>query len=262
MKIPELDLMLLGFYMIGINTQLLGVYEGFAICEPLALNYLKVPSFFMIQNNTFYKFSHLFYPLLFIGNLKTCPVFITFICIFYCFYDFSLVLVDVITIQALFCAGFFELITVHIGSIVYAYFRVIVSGAIIYYWLVFVFLSENKRKNFQIYSFIGKFINFLALKVLKFLNFECCLNFRKIMKKEFEYPLAIKACGIFSSATVIINYLIVIITKLTIGTYSIYDTISYLKSNLSYLKTQPSSDFFIIIFLQDQYNLSVGSGKD
>ena len=95
MKLPELSILIGAIYMIGLNTQLLGIYEAYAICSPIFPHYLSnIPAAFSL-NSAFPKYSHLFYPLIFIGNLKSSPYLISLLCSIFSIYDFSLLVIDV-----------------------------------------------------------------------------------------------------------------------------------------------------------------------
>ena len=84
--------------MIGLNTQWLGIYSAYALCSPFFPGFLgDVPAMFLLDSS-FSIYSHYFYPLVFLGNLKKTPFFITFVCAFFSFYDFTLLLIDVIKI--------------------------------------------------------------------------------------------------------------------------------------------------------------------
>ena len=96
MHSPELSVMLSGIYIIGLNANLLGLYSAIAICQPLFPYYLKVPNELLLISK-FSLYSHHFYPLLFVGNLKKSPLIITVVCALYAGYDFILLLVDVST---------------------------------------------------------------------------------------------------------------------------------------------------------------------
>lgn len=93
----ELSIAIAGIYLINLNTNLMGIYKAFAICQPLYPNQLNIPTFLLCDSN-FSKYSHHFFPLVFIGNLKSVPFFITLTCAFFCFYDFILIAIDVISI--------------------------------------------------------------------------------------------------------------------------------------------------------------------
>lgn len=97
MHIPELSVAIAGIYLISLNVNLLGIYKTFALCQPHYPDYINVPGYLLIENK-FSLYSHHLYPLVFIGNLRSVPFFITLSCAFYCFYDFSLIAVDVFTI--------------------------------------------------------------------------------------------------------------------------------------------------------------------
>jgi hypothetical protein len=98
MKSPELSVLIAGLYMIGLNTEFLGIYTAYGLCEPYFPNYIANLTDFLKLNYSFSRYTHYFYPLVFIGNLKSCPVLMTFICAFFSFYDFSLILIDVLII--------------------------------------------------------------------------------------------------------------------------------------------------------------------
>ena len=95
MKSPELSTAIAGIYLFGLNTSYLGIYQAYALCQPAYPNYINVPNYLLIESEFSY-YSHHFYPLTFIGNLEETPFFITIICASYCYYDFILILIDVI----------------------------------------------------------------------------------------------------------------------------------------------------------------------
>lgn len=95
MRFPALSMAIAGNYIFGLNSYLLGIYESRSMCEPLFPHYITIPQFLLMENS-FSKYSHYFYPLVFLGNLNKTPFAMSLICATYCFYDFILVLVDVI----------------------------------------------------------------------------------------------------------------------------------------------------------------------
>jgi hypothetical protein len=95
MRSPELSALLAGYYLLSVNTALLGIYRATAFCEPFFPDYLSVPDYLMITKSPFSVYSHFFYPLIFIGNLERSPFFIVLTCAAYCTYDFMLAFVDV-----------------------------------------------------------------------------------------------------------------------------------------------------------------------
>jgi len=90
----ELAIFISGIYMLGLNIQLMGIYQTFAMCEPIfKINY-NIPDFLLIEN-IFSKYVSHFYFLAYLGNLKNSPYFITLLCGLFGFYQFALTLVDV-----------------------------------------------------------------------------------------------------------------------------------------------------------------------
>ena len=96
MIFPALSMYIIGYYYIDLNTELLVIYEAQAICQPLYPNYLNVPDFLLLGKSKFSRYSHYFYPLILIGNIKKTSFFITLLCAAYCVYDFILVFIDVL----------------------------------------------------------------------------------------------------------------------------------------------------------------------
>ena len=96
MKISELSILIAGLYMVGLNAEFLGVYQAYALCIPDFPNYISnIPSILSLETS-FPKYSHYFYPLIFIGNLKSCPYFLTLFCFCFSVYDLILLSIDVI----------------------------------------------------------------------------------------------------------------------------------------------------------------------
>ena len=98
MKSPELSMVIAGYYLIGLNSQLLGIFEAQGMCQPLYPNHISVPEYLLLDKNIFSKYSHYFYPLVFLGNLNRASFFLTLFCACYCWYDFVLDIVDVFII--------------------------------------------------------------------------------------------------------------------------------------------------------------------
>jgi hypothetical protein len=94
MHSPELSILIAGLYLLGLSSSLLGLYQAFGYCEPFFIDYYSVPDFLLFASDISI-YSHYFYPLVFVGNLKRAPFFITFVCACFCLYDFVLILVDV-----------------------------------------------------------------------------------------------------------------------------------------------------------------------
>ena len=95
MHSSELSIAIAGIYILNLNSELLGVYQAYSICRAQCQNCVDVPRYLLFET-LFSRYSHHFFPLVFIGNLKKSSYFITVICAFYCFYDTILVSVDVI----------------------------------------------------------------------------------------------------------------------------------------------------------------------
>ena len=95
MIFPALSMYILGYYYIDLNSEFLLLYDVQAMCQPMNPNHVSVPDYLLIEKNTMSKYSHYFYPLVLLGNIKKTPFFITLLCATYCVYDFILVFVDV-----------------------------------------------------------------------------------------------------------------------------------------------------------------------
>lgn len=95
MKSPELAMIMAGYYLIGINTKLLGIYQAMALCQPLYPNSHRVSDFLLLEKSSFSMYSHYYYPLLFIGNLNRSPYYLSLVCAIFSMYDFILNLIDV-----------------------------------------------------------------------------------------------------------------------------------------------------------------------
>lgn len=91
----ELVILISGNYITNLNTILLGMYEAFSICEVIHPSQLTVPSFLKMINPVSVYIHH-FYFLVFLGNLQKSPFWVTLVSALFCFYDFTLVLVDVL----------------------------------------------------------------------------------------------------------------------------------------------------------------------
>ncbi len=90
----ELAAFIAGSYMINLNSNLLGIYTTFSMCEVYHPGAVDLPEFLKIRN-PLSIYSHHFYFLVFLGNLKRSPYYITLICGLFCLYDFVLILSDV-----------------------------------------------------------------------------------------------------------------------------------------------------------------------
>lgn len=94
MHCVELAAIISGSYMINLNSNLLGIYSTFSMCEKYFPDGFDAPDALKITNK-FSIYSHHFYFLVFLGNLKSSPFYITILSALFCIYDFILILVDV-----------------------------------------------------------------------------------------------------------------------------------------------------------------------
>jgi hypothetical protein len=94
MHCVELAIIIAGSYMLNLNSNMLGIYSTFSMCEIYRFGDVDLPDFLRIKN-PFSVYSHHFYFLVFLGNLRSSPYFITLISALFCFYDFILILCDV-----------------------------------------------------------------------------------------------------------------------------------------------------------------------
>ncbi|OMJ76896.1 hypothetical protein SteCoe_23633 [Stentor coeruleus] len=251
MKSPELSVLIAGLYMIGLNTELLGIYTANGLCEPYFPNYIAGLPDYLKLNYSFSKYSHYFYPLVFIGNLKSCPVLMTFICASFSFYDFSLVLIDVFIMQAIFCSGANGDIVGYVGIIAYAYLKVIIGGIISIYWMVLLIFPKKAGENLQFFSQIGKGINKGLQKIL----FLPSLNdTRELLALEINFPLRIKAAGVIAFLLTFSYAFIVIVLS-----YSLKNLIKLVDDQIDYLKECPPDNPFIAINLS---TLSIITNKE
>jgi hypothetical protein len=96
MKSPELSILIASLFSVGITTHSLGLYTTESLCIPYFPDYIPgIPSLFLLDSS-FSIYSHYFYPILLIGNLKSTPLPVTILCAVYSAYDFTLHLIDVI----------------------------------------------------------------------------------------------------------------------------------------------------------------------
>ena len=250
---------ILGYYYIDLNSEFLLLYDVQAMCQPMNPNHVSVPDYLLIEKNTMSKYSHYFYPLVLLGNIKKTPFFITLLCATYCVYDFILVFVDVMNKQNLFCVGTSGNDSSYSNALVYSAFKTILSGIIVFYWGVAILVPEKYRNKFEIYSYIGNSLNWAIVRLLKLLSFP---EFKELSKIPFEYPIRIKAAGIIAAVFCLVISLAVLLIQAIIGSYYIYLLIDELEYYLDYLELQPQTDFFLVIFLKSKYTVNAGSGQD
>ena len=95
MRSPDLGMILAGYYLTGANIALLGIYQSYAFCQNSYPNQFNAPTYLLMDKSLISKYSHYFYPLVFIGNIDRSPFFLAIVSALFCAYDFVLVLVDV-----------------------------------------------------------------------------------------------------------------------------------------------------------------------
>lgn len=190
MHSPELSIFIAGIYMLGLNVRLMGIYNTYALCEPFLSVDFEVPDFLMIENS-FSKYVSHFYFLCFIGNLKNTNFVITSVCALFGFYQFTLMFVDVICTQLLFCIENNQMFIEYNGLFVYAYCKCIVSFIIAVHWLV-ILVSPGLAKYIQILPYFGAGIRFMFLKLCRF---KFLKGVYENIKRPFDYPLRIKAAA-------------------------------------------------------------------
>ena len=206
MHSPELSAFIAGFYLINLNSELLGIYNAFSMCAALCPNCIEVPEYLMLESK-FSRYSHHFYSLVFIGNLRKCPYFITILCALYCIYDLILVSVDVITKQTAFCRHIHGS-TIYVASLtLYAYFRFCISCIISINWVIVLLLPRHIVREVQFFSYGGKLFNFLLIKIFRCQFFR---NYNKLLRTPFKYPLRIKCAGIIALGLCSMNALFVL----------------------------------------------------
>jgi hypothetical protein len=91
----ELSIFISGIYMLGLNARLMGIYSSYALCENFLSIRNEYPSFLLIENK-FSRYIGHYYFLSFIGNLTNTPYYLKCCCALFGYYQFILMLVDVI----------------------------------------------------------------------------------------------------------------------------------------------------------------------
>ena len=189
----ELSIFISGIYMLGLNARLMGIYSSYALCESHLSSSTDYPSFIMIDNKFSLYIGH-YYFLSYLGNLLNTPYYLTCCCALFGYYQFALMLVDVIHNQVLHCAASNGYFVEYNSLFVFAYCRMIVAFIISVHW-TFILFFPKYTKYIQILPYIGGFMKVLFLKFCK------CKFFAKIYKVveyEMEYPLRIKAAATIS----------------------------------------------------------------